>query len=357
VDIVTGQQVESFQPIDGSVKQKIDDSSRWQMDITFIDDQDRPLSEMQDMISPVRCKMIPYRGIELASGGTELVPCGEFYIRKRNHSYDTSGAPTWRIQAFDVSIRCQTNLTEPFYINPGSQLNATVINLLSKKRPNLQFQLASSEFTVPGLLYQEDIDPWGEATKLMVSHGLDLYQNRLGACASASRKLIPQASVWNFTEGVNMWNVDRESGDDNFPNVVVVKGDNPGASGVSGLAADMDPHSLTYRYGDYGQQVYTFRSEKVTTNAQANAMASYLLARMLGGQDVVTFEALPNAALDVGDTVTVTSERLGLYHSKLLVSELEIPLTVQEPMKVTCRRSIFTSTDEVQSQQVVEGAA
>jgi hypothetical protein len=48
----------------------------------------------------------------------------------------------------------------------------------------------------------------------------------------------------------------------------------------------------------------------------------------------------------VGDTVSMTRARLGLFGEKMIVSEIRMPLVADDSMSVTARRSVYTGDDE-----------
>jgi hypothetical protein len=105
----------------------------------------------------------------------------------------------------------------------------------------------------------------------------------------------------------------------------------------------MDPSSPTYRFSaEYGEHIRTVTSDLVMSNEQATAMARALLSRSLGPQDEVQFTAIPNAALDPGDTVVVTRELLGMNGDRMIVAHFELPLLATEGMPIRCRRSVYT---------------
>lgn len=330
----------------GKIVQSLDDASRWSLDLSIIDTQGRTFDQMRSLL---RSRITTYAvsmGVQYSDGTQELLPYGVFYPTAQSFN-GRQGSVSVTVKAFDQSSKCQNDLVTPVYITSGQLIVDAVPQILRAKRPKMKFNLPRGSWTTPVLIMQENIDPWQTSLKLMGSTGQDLYLDRLDVCTARARKLQADVvSVWDFTEGVNadFWDPEHNYDDDLVPNVVVVIGDNPAAPGVIGVAFDNDPQSEWYRYGEGGEVVRTFHSEFVLTVPQANQLASYLLSRLLGPQDEVTFTAIRNPALDAGDTVTITCARLGLNNTRMIVSEIEADL-VQPTMNVRCRRSILADSE------------
>lgn len=343
--ITTGQDVAAtLTTMAGTLTQDYDDATRWSLDATLVDPDNRDLGTLQSLLNPLRTVYKAYRGVRYLDGTEESVPCGTYYPTEVKFK-EVNGAPTIILKGFDASTRCQDDLATPIYLASGTPVTEAVPAILRAKLPSMQFSIGSMQWTTPTLIMRENIDPWQTSMKLMSSGGNDLHMNRLDVCVSDTRKLtVDPVAVWDFIEGANadFWEPEVSSGNDAYPNVIVVVGDNPAAPNVWGTAWDNDPKSDTYRYGPYGEHVRTIHSEFLTSSEQAYQMAAYWLSKLLGPQNEVTFSAIPNPALDVGDTVTVTRARLGLNMTKMLVSHIELPLDPGGAMTVTCRRSIIT---------------
>jgi hypothetical protein len=124
--------------------------------------------------------------------------------------------------------------------------------------------------------------------------------------------------------------------------VVTVIGTNSAAPNVRGSAWDANPSSPTYRGGPYGTRTKVVRSENAITNTQAQAMANAYLIQLLGPQDTLSFTAVPNAALDVGDTVMMTRARMGVSGAAYVIAGIDLPLTADTGMTIRCQRSVLT---------------
>jgi hypothetical protein len=347
LDVEQGDVVSSFDFIDGEVTIDFDDRTRRSLDCEIVDPQSRIYDVMRGLIDPYLSVVRPYRGIKFTDGSTELVPLGVFYPDQVSAGEGSNGAVTWKIRAFDASIRAQDELGQAMAVVGGTLYTSAVKQVIRRVYPNASFSLGNSRFATPTLVVDEQTIPWTWAQDLGRDYGEDLTVDRDGIFTSAPRILqTADAPVWTFAEGegATSWEPERTIDADKPVNVVEVIGTNSGAPGVYGIAFDNDKSSPTYRYGPNGERKRTFRSEKVITTAQANAAARFLLSKLLGKTDQVTLKAIPHPALDVGDTVAAYRSRLGLVGDRLLVSHIELPLTAEREMSVTLRRSIMSDT-------------
>jgi hypothetical protein len=88
--------------------------------------------------------------------------------------------------------------------------------------------------------------------------------------------------------------------------MVVARGDATGElPPVQGIAYDSDPTSPTYWYGPFGQIPRFYSSSFITTTDQASAAASALLVQATGLPYTVSFESVPNPALEGYDVIAL----------------------------------------------------
>lgn len=342
LEVVRGVSTTVFKVIDGQTVFDFDDTTRRSLDITFIDENNRTFQEMEDLTDAFISVLKPWRGIAFSETDVEYVPLGSYYTENLD-VMEEDGVVQWRIAALDASSQAMTPLEVPYFIPAGTPLNDAVPPLISRAFPGLNFGVAKTEFTTPAVLISEESVPWEEAEKLALASGNDLYINRANVCVVGGRPATanPDAAVFHFEEGVNatFWNPQRNVRS-KPPNAIVVIGTNPLAPGVRGEASDDDPYSPTFVGGRYGRKSETFRSEIVIDPVQAQAMAANILSRKLGPQDEVTFECVPNPALEESDTILVTRARLGMVRRPMLISHIECPLVPETPMRIVARRSV-----------------
>jgi hypothetical protein len=111
---------------------------------------------------------------------------------------------------------------------------------------------------------------------------------------------------------------------------------------VWGIATDDDPNSPTLYGGPYGQIPKFYSSGHISTQSQANKVASKQLAAHLGATRIISFDSVPNPALDAGDSVSVVYPD---GHSELhIIDALQIPLSPAGVMTAETRALTWTAT-------------
>ena len=127
------------------------------------------------------------------------------------------------------------------------------------------------------------------------------------------------------------------------PNAVYLYG-GPDANGkqIRGIAWDAVSSSPTWVGGAYGRVgMVSQRPAPFGTVAQANTAAANLLARVQRAVRTVELEAVPNPAIEPGDTVEVRFANGQL--EKHLVTAVDIPLGGPDDMRVRCATTAYTT--------------
>lgn len=349
IDVERGSSLTTFKVEQGTVVQDYDDPTRWGLDVEIVDQAGRSFSAMRDLVNPFRSRLTPYSGIRYPDGSEEWIPCGQLFVQDLDIVETDEGAVRWRLNTFDGSSRLKGKMPVPYVVPGDVDPTSAVMPLLQPRFPPLTIVPTATRYRTAPMILREGSSPWEEARSLVASTGLELAVNRLGYGSMVHRTVDAGLTVpaWTFDEldRPDFAAPERRQTLDDRPNVVVVTGTHPSAPGVYGIAYDNDPGSETYRYGgDYGEVTYQEDSEQVFSNAQADEMAAGILARKLGPQDQVTFSAIRNPALDVGDVVVVNRARIGLVNERMIVSHVECPMHVDSWMQVTCRRSVVAAT-------------
>lgn len=104
---------------------------------------------------------------------------------------------------------------------------------------------------------------------------------------------------------------------------------------VSYVAVDLDDHSPTYWYGDFGEKAEFYTSPTVATISQARAAAETMLRQQIGLPHNIDFSAVPNPALEPWDPVKIRPSRSDGATTHVLAS-VSIPLG-NGPMTGTSR--------------------
>jgi len=100
---------------------------------------------------------------------------------------------------------------------------------------------------------------------------------------------------------------------------------------VRAVARDMNPLSPTYWDGTYGHVPRYYSSPFIKTQAQAESAARKMLRQAIARPLAADFSAVPNPALEVGDTIAIKDRATGIERTYTL-RELTIPLTADGAM-------------------------
>lgn len=303
--------------------------------------------DLLDIMRAYATRIGLYRGVKYADGTIEAPRRATIYPTEVRADEDDGGVVI-EITGFDAACRCQDPSTKPISLANGTSVNTAIATVLTEAFRQLSFDLEESAATIPATLIAEDSDLWDEATKIALSAGLSLYVDRLDTVRTTSIPRFANFVRASFTEGPGskFWEPRRSSSADDVPNVIVCIGTHSSYPNVRAEAADMDASSPTYRYGTYGEHTRTFKSALLTSNTQAQQMANGILVQLLGPSDELEMSIIPNPALDVLDAIEITRARLGVVAQPRLITEMEIPLTVDERMRVTARPSVFLAPGE-----------
>jgi hypothetical protein len=220
------------------------------------------------------------------------------------------------------------------------------MRLLSKVNPSLTLFAMTTRHTVDApLIFTPGMKVWEEAQKLAASVGARLYHDRVGRCVllPAGGNRYPVAA---YGEGDGLLlDLDRAEDSDSVNNVVLAQSSN---GAVRAIAFDGDPQSPTYAGGRYGYRpADPVVNEYFASVAQAQQAAVAALIRELGRVETVGFSAVPDPGLDVDDVVIVNRPRAGLTRRALAIDTIDMPLSVDQPMRVGCRKSVLAQDGEV----------
>jgi hypothetical protein len=311
-----------------------------------------------DLLSPFTAELLIQRGIIYPDNPTqpEMVTLGIM----RPSAVETSesdGGVLMTCTLLDRAFAAQGPVPHPLAIPNGTSPENAISEILSARYNGFP---TSNLFTTGILLYslvlQTGYDAWNEAWAIAQAAGCDLYVDRTGHVTMSPVTLQANAGnvVWRYDEAINpdFGAPKRTLSADNVPNLVVVNGTNPAAPGIQGQAWDSDPTSPTYRYGPYGEKCKTISEPRIANQAQADAMAAAQLAKLLGTAIKVEFDAPPNPALDVYDTIAAVRTPIGL-DDYLLIQKIDLPLAHGDLMHVTAVGSVVNQRQQPSSARPV----
>jgi hypothetical protein len=159
--------------------------------------------------------------------------------------------------------------------------------------------------------------------------GVDVYMNVLGNAEIRVPHVLSDTAVLTVAGGDGGTLIDVKEGikQGNTYNAVVVEGEN--ASGEVSVRAEAKVTSAKSKLlfgGAFAQRPRFFRSTMISTQAQAQATANSMLAKVTGVSKTVSIEAFPLAMLEGGDPILLEVEDGRL--EKHIVDSFNIPLSL-----------------------------
>lgn len=219
---------------------------------------------------------------------------------------------------------------EARFVSPFQPTSTIVATLRKLIEPALTVVVDSSlsDRSVPtGITWDED--RLGALTELLDGWPADGRVTNEGYLY-VSEAVDSAESVLTITDGIGGTLVDRtlKLTRDGAANVVVARGESSAGAVVQGVAYDLTGGPQSYD-GPFNPLPvpYFYSSPLLTTVAQANAAARTVLARLRrSSRQDLEIEAVPHYALEVGDRITVQSDRLGIDQD-VIIESLSLPLT------------------------------
>jgi hypothetical protein len=324
-----GTETELTSGLEGAVTLDATSAIRGRVDLTFItEDLDLIPRVPTDLLAPYGNEIRVERGITYADGDTELVSLGVFGIYEVSIN-DTGSALDVRIIGMDRSKRvADARFEGPYSIASGTSAITALLAVITAAYPQVDTSIeVPTLLTLPSMIAEEGDDRWSFALSIAAAIGMELYFDGDGALAL--RPIPGGAAVAEIVEGEGgtLLSAQRSWNREGTYNGVIATGENVSAEAapVRGSAVDLDPDSPTYWYGAFGRVTRFYSSPFLTTDAQAADAAAAILAQEKGTTQQVEFSALPNPALEPGDVVRLTRERVGIDEDGVIES-LTIPL-------------------------------
>lgn len=334
VEIMGGDTIDGV--VGGEVNLDSSASVRGSISFTIVDPEGIYIERgrSSDLLSRFGSEVRAWRGVVLGSE-VEAVPLGVFRVEGNPFKRVGDG---WEIQVTgrDRSSLAARKSPRPLAVANGTPVAEALASMIRHMVPGASLDLIDTPQTTSTMLLPTGSDVWEQAVGLAAANGMVLYVDRLGVFRTSFGLSPDDPIVWMFDEGERCTfteppTIDRGTAAPT-PNGFIVTGSASGSdtSGVYGEAWDLDPSSPTYRYGRYGENAEKIESDKVKTNAQAQAAAEYALREALGRSSIVNFSAVCNPALDPYDICWVRRTGDGLDEAKYLASH-RIPLSPTEP--------------------------
>ncbi len=332
--------------VSGGVTLDQNAASRGRYDITVVDDGARELvpTSASDMLSPYGNECRVSRGLILPNGEPETPSILIGRIDAANVD-DTAAGLTIQIAGQDRSARViDAKFEEPYEVAAGTNIETAIRNVVSDAIPGVICIFPGSTYVTPALRAEEEGDRWAFAQNIATASGLELYFNGDGHLVLGPLYDRPAVATLAEGEGGVLLSANRGWVREGTYNRVIAVGSNTSNEGTPprGVWTDDDQQSATYYFGPFGRVPRHYRSEFITTDAQALDAATTLGVRQLGTTQTATFTTLVDASLEPSDTVRITRARAGIDEDNVLDS-LAIPLDAAGMMSGTTRARQVTT--------------
>lgn len=348
----TGQAVR-LEATDGNVSIDRTSDIRRRCNITCVDSTGKfsPRSAT-DLLTPTGTEVTVYRGVKYPSGIEEVVAVGVFRLSKVTITDTTSsiGTPGVVLEGYDRSRTVQRDrFTEPYTIAEGTNIIQAIQDILARTFDNLTYDATATTLTATApMVYDTSNDPWQAVSDLAAGIGCEIYFDPTGNVVIAPPVDVDHlpAPDWDFVEGegCQMLGLNVVYTDEPGFNGVVLTGESTGdeAPPVRSVVWDEEPTSPTYHLGPYGEVPLFVTNSIVSTQADADSVATATLNSTIGITSQLSVTALVNPALDANDTVQVTRAKSGIA-GKYAIDSVTIPMQAAETAEITLRAKRVTS--------------
>lgn len=341
VVIASGVPIES-----GAVDVDVTATSRRRCQVTIVADPSYVPSLVPSatgVLSVFGNEIALYRGLRTPSGFSEVLPLGVFRIEEVETL--SRGPVTVAVSGYDrASSVAESRFERVQKIDAGTNLYDAIVQGFVDIMPGLTYRFAPlSGVTVPKSVAQVGDDPWAFYSRMATDNGYELFFDPDGALRL--RSVVDPTSataVFEYVDGADSTMVEvanRTSGKPAY-NKWIVSGENSGLTERVAVpratAQDTNPASPTFYGGPFGKRPRFYKSQFITKQAQAVAVANAFKAREHGGTTLSRWSAIPNPAHEGGDVVRLASTKLAI-DSNVVMQAFSIPLGVGSLMPVTSR--------------------
>lgn len=322
-----------------------------------------PQVGLWEALAPIGTELHAYTAIRYPSGAVEVVPQGVFDVDVQALDYTSAGDLT--ITAPDRWQRvANARFFTPRSFASGTGVVSLVSSLLTAAVPGVTPSIVSTSTVALPAEQTEDKDRAALIQRVLTAASLDCYFDRNGIPVIRDTPTIQSTPVWTVDAGSNgvLLGADRTRDRQRTYNIIVVTGerndgtapfapqfvwDNNPASPTyagSGTGAGSSPPSSATA-GPFGQRPRFFNSPLLKDAAQAQTAGRTLLAKVTGLNAQLGLSAVPNTALDDGDTVSVILPRerwdRPQQSERHIVDSMTVPLVWhRQPLQLSTRSTV-----------------
>lgn len=331
---------------------------RRSVDITLVDPQGAfvPLTTTH-VVYPLRdLDLRLWRGVEGVHAGVSatdpaMVPMATVQLEAARVVDDDSDR-VWSLSGTDRSKSlANADWRDELVVASGTTPRAATLAILARVDPGHTYTVIDSPTAkvldelvfLPG----EAPNPWEAIVKVWEAAAMEVFFDQLGQLkAQPIPNPLTAPLAWSFlddTDSIRVAPLNVDVDRATLRNGVVVRGTAPWLLyGVFGQAWDTDPGSTTYfDPANAGASVVGPHPEYiddslVSTTAEANALATAKLPDLLGIEERVEFNLIPNPALEAGDVVVLSTPMV--KSGRFILDALVTPLTFEGTQAANTRR-------------------
>lgn len=286
-------------------------------------------------------------GVTCADGTDFFIPQGVFILSNPNYVSSPSGSEVTMSATDKFSMLNGENgsgiLLDIYQINSGTNIATSIQTILTAFKDPILGNIQATTATTPFQIRKIQGENIGDMMKqLAYSISRNIYYDELGRLVFVDDvDDDKKASLWdyNFQDDKYCYlGSSLEHQFDNVRNVIKVIGENINGAIAVGIAKDTDLSSPTNIYA-IGELSEVIINDYIQTNAQALALAEFMLKRKKVLNQAISISSIPMFHLDVDSIITITDESLGLNKSRFLINSITIPLGLFGEMSLSCVKS------------------
>lgn len=335
-----GSKIRSMAVVDGSVSVDAGASQRRTYSATLAEQSAFPsMTDFTGPLAPYGTIHKVWRGLWYPTGMTEWVQLGTF----RLDSPVTPLEPgTVRVTGSDLSrVVQEARFLAPTVSVTTNSIRAEIARLIRGSGLGAGYPVVDTSgdtSLTPALTW--DQDRWAAIQDLATGIGGEVVFGADGTALVQPVAQITDAVDWTVRATQIVITGERALDRSSTYNTIVATGERTDSvAPARAVAQDTNPSSPTYVGGPFGVVPAFYSSPVLTTNAAALKAANKILARTRGMARRLSFQCVPNPAVDVGDVLTFLMPD-GTTSERHIVDTLQIPLGASGPMTVTTRTSV-----------------
>lgn len=290
----------------------------------------------RNLVPSFTSTLLPYgvelkikQGIVYPNGTEELIPCGVFILDTTSWSEDSGPIPS--IEFFDRSMPMERAQIGPALDYSGARASAVIESLIAYFWPDLPVEIEEGleDPVNPGGTVYTSGNHWDIVQQMARKMGAEIYFDVIGnpvvtRLPSFDDNTSSDDAVWEVTVGENgiMTKASREITREGVYNGIYVLGAAPAYEGAEipyAYAINQISSSPTYWDGPFRRMGIKITDNTLTTFVDCQRVANEKLAEVSRLAQGLTFEAVPNPAVEPGDIVHLKylsgEEQVGLLET------------------------------------------